>query len=112
MNINYNHIKDEYKSLIDRDDSSYEVDDGIKEEKQSFETTTPSNKKISNKKTKTPVLDNFGKDLTSLAEKDELDPIIGRNNEIQRVSQILSRRKKNNPILIGEPGVGKTAKVV
>ena len=109
MNINYNHIKDEYKSLIDRDDSSYEVDDGIKEEKQSFETTTPSNKKISNKKTKTPVLDNFGKDLTSLAEKDELDPIIGRNNEIQRVSQILSRRKKNNPILIGEPGVGKSA---
>ena len=109
MNINYNHIKDEYKSLIDRDDSSYEVDDGIKEEKQSFETATPSNKKISNKKTKTPVLDNFGKDLTSLAEKDELDPIIGRNNEIQRVSQILSRRKKNNPILIGEPGVGKSA---
>ena len=109
MNINYNHIKDEYKSLIDRDDSSYEVDDGIKEEKQSFETTTLSNKKISKKKTKTPVLDNFGKDLTSLAEKDELDPIIGRNNEIQRVSQILSRRKKNNPILIGEPGVGKSA---
>ena len=54
-------------------------------------------------------MDNFGKDLTSLAEKDELDPIIGRNNEIQRVSQILSRRKKNNPILIGEPGVGKSA---
>ena len=109
MNINYNHIKDEYKSLIDRDDSSYDVDDGIQEQKQSYETTTPSNKKTSKKKTKTPVLDNFGKDLTSLAEKDELDPIIGRNNEIQRVSQILSRRKKNNPILIGEPGVGKSA---
>ena len=109
MNINYNHIKDEYKSLIDRDDSSYDIEEGIQEEKQSFETATPSNKKISKKKTKTPVLDNFGKDLTSLAEKDELDPIIGRNNEIQRVSQILSRRKKNNPILIGEPGVGKSA---
>ena len=66
MNINYNHIKDEYKSLIDRDDSSYDIEDGIQEEKQSFETTTPSNKKISKKKTKTPVLDNFGKDLLGL----------------------------------------------
>ena len=66
-------------------------------------------KSKSNKKSKTPVLDNFGKDLTSMAENDELDPIIGREVEIQRVSQILSRRKKNNPLLIGEPGVGKSA---
>ena len=60
-------------------------------------------------KTKTPVLDNFGRDITRLAENGSLDPIVGRENEIERVSQILSRRKKNNPILIGEPGVGKTA---
>ncbi len=63
----------------------------------------------SSSKSRTPVLDNFGRDITRLAEEDKLDPIIGRENEIERVSQILSRRKKNNPILIGEPGVGKTA---
>ena len=62
-----------------------------------------------NSKSRTPVLDNFGRDVTKLAEEGKLDPIIGRENEIERVSQILSRRKKNNPILIGEPGVGKTA---
>jgi ATP-dependent Clp protease ATP-binding subunit ClpC len=60
-------------------------------------------------KSRTPVLDNFGRDITKLAEENKLDPIIGRETEIERVSQILSRRKKNNPILIGEPGVGKTA---
>ena len=60
-------------------------------------------------KSKTPVLDNFGRDLTELAEENELDPIIGRKKEIERVAQVLSRRKKNNPVLIGEPGVGKTA---
>ncbi len=60
-------------------------------------------------KSKTPVLDNFGRDLTALAEEDKLDPIVGREPEIERVAQVLSRRKKNNPVLIGEPGVGKTA---
>ena len=60
-------------------------------------------------KSKTPVLDNFGRDLTKAAEENKLDPIVGRENEIERVAQILSRRKKNNPVLIGEPGVGKTA---
>lgn len=60
-------------------------------------------------KSKTPVLDNFGRDLTKAAEEGKLDPIVGREKEIERVSQILSRRKKNNPVLIGEPGVGKTA---
>ncbi len=60
-------------------------------------------------KTKTPVLDNFGRDLTKLAIEDKLDPVIGREKEIERVAQVLSRRKKNNPVLIGEPGVGKTA---
>ena len=66
-------------------------------------------KPSSTSKSKTPVLDNFGRDITKLAEQDALDPIVGRDAEIERVSQILSRRKKNNPILIGEPGVGKTA---
>ncbi len=67
----------------------------------------PSSKKV--EKTKTPVLDNFGRDLTKLAIEDKLDPVIGREKEIERVAQVLSRRKKNNPVLIGEPGVGKTA---
>ncbi len=58
---------------------------------------------------KTPALDNFSRDLTELAQKGELDPIVGRDSEIERVSQILARRKKNNPVLIGEPGVGKSA---
>ncbi len=66
-------------------------------------------KKVSDIKSKTPVLDNFGRDLTKAAEEGRLDPIVGRDKEIERVSQILSRRKKNNPILIGEPGVGKSA---
>ena len=61
------------------------------------------------KKSKTPVLDNFGRDLTAMAEQGKLDPVVGREKEIERVSQILSRRKKNNPLLIGEPGVGKSA---
>lgn len=60
-------------------------------------------------KSRTPVLDNFGRDLTKMAEDGKLDPIVGREKEIERVAQVLSRRKKNNPILIGEPGVGKTA---
>ena len=60
-------------------------------------------------RSKTPVLDNFGRDLTKLAVEDKLDPIVGREKEIERVAQVLSRRKKNNPVLIGEPGVGKTA---
>ncbi len=68
-----------------------------------------SKRKQGASKSKTPVLDNFGRDITFLAEEGKLDPIVGRETEIERVSQILSRRKKNNPILIGEPGVGKTA---
>jgi len=79
-------------------------DDDYQEE-ESF--TAP--KKVSDIKSKTPVLDNFGRDLTRAAEEGKLDPIVGREKEIERVSQILSRRKKNNPILIGEPGVGKSA---
>ena len=70
---------------------------------------TPSERKPVADKSKTPVLDNFGRDLTLLAEDGKLDPIVGREREIERVAQVLSRRKKNNPVLIGEPGVGKTA---
>ncbi len=66
-------------------------------------------KKQGDSKSKTPVLDNFGRDLTKMAEEGKLDPIVGREKEIERVSQVLSRRKKNNPVLIGEPGVGKSA---
>jgi ATP-dependent Clp protease ATP-binding subunit ClpC len=66
-------------------------------------------KKAGDSKSKTPVLDNFGRDLTKMAEDGKLDPVVGREKEIERVSQILSRRKKNNPILIGEPGVGKSS---
>jgi ATP-dependent Clp protease ATP-binding subunit ClpC len=69
----------------------------------------PTSESKGSKKTKTPVLDNFGRDLTVLAEQDKLDPVVGREKEIERVSQVLSRRKKNNPLLIGEPGVGKSA---
>jgi ATP-dependent Clp protease ATP-binding subunit ClpC len=83
------------------DDDPYSKDD----EGPSF----GSAKKTSDSKSKTPVLDNFGRDLTKAAEEGKLDPIVGREKEIERVSQILSRRKKNNPILIGEPGVGKSA---
>lgn len=68
-----------------------------------------SQKKQGDSKSKTPVLDNFGRDLTKMAEDGKLDPVVGREKEIERVSQILSRRKKNNPILIGEPGVGKSS---
>ncbi len=78
-------------------------DDGDDDDKFS------ASKKPIDSKSKTPVLDNFGRDLTKAAEEGKLDPIVGREKEIERVSQILSRRKKNNPILIGEPGVGKSA---
>ena len=68
-----------------------------------------SSPKQDDKKSKTPALDHFCRDLTELARKNELDPTIGREDEIERAVEILCRRKKNNPVLIGEPGVGKTA---
>jgi len=76
---------------------------------QQGNSTSPAAPETQQPKSQTPALDHFGRDLTELARKGELDPIIGREMEIQRVAQILSRRKKNNPVLIGEPGVGKTA---
>jgi ATP-dependent Clp protease ATP-binding subunit ClpC len=79
------------------------------DDEKKFGASKPTSKSASTAKSKTPVLDNFGRDITRMAEMGSLDPIVGREKEIERVSQILSRRKKNNPILIGEPGVGKTA---
>lgn len=85
-----------------------ENEEEFEEEKKSG-SLKASPKQSGGAKSKTPVLDNFGRDITRMAEMGTLDPIVGREKEIERVSQILSRRKKNNPILIGEPGVGKTA---
>src|SRR6476659_3728292 len=94
------------KSNDPRAEYQEENDDDFDEEKKYAQQKSKSG---SAAKSKTPVLDNFGRDITKLAETGALDPIVGREAEIERVSQILSRRKKNNPILIGEPGVGKTA---
>ncbi len=91
-----------------RSEYTEDNDDDFDEERKGFSGQQRA-KQQTNPKSKTPVLDNFGRDITKLAESGSLDPIVGREKEIERVSQILSRRKKNNPILIGEPGVGKTA---
>ncbi len=85
-----------------------ELDNIISGKPSSPSSHAPSSEKKA-EKSKTPVLDNFGHDLTKMAADDKLDPIVGREREIERVAQVLSRRKKNNPVLIGEPGVGKTA---
>ena len=90
-------------------DFSDENEEDFDEERKQYSQQKSQKAGAGQAKTKTPVLDNFGRDITRLAENGSLDPIVGRENEIERVSQILSRRKKNNPILIGEPGVGKTA---
>ena len=94
-----------YASNIFDDDDEEEEDDLMNQIRPQQEKP----KKTSNLKSKTPVLDNFGRDLTKAAEENRLDPIVGRERELERIAQILSRRKKNNPILIGEPGVGKSA---
>lgn len=96
------------KSSDPRAEYSEENDDDFDEEKK-YSGQKAGSKQQGGAKSKTPVLDNFGRDITKMAELGALDPIVGRETEIERVSQILSRRKKNNPILIGEPGVGKTA---
>lgn len=98
VEVNKNGFRDEAQGGTAGGDDDYQ-------EEESFSAP----KKVSDIKSKTPVLDNFGRDLTRAAEEGRLDPIVGREKEIERVSQILSRRKKNNPILIGEPGVGKSA---
>ncbi|NMC44451.1 MAG: ATP-dependent Clp protease ATP-binding subunit [candidate division Zixibacteria bacterium] len=90
--------------------SMFEIDyKEVYDELRNIQSGKPSAYKRKRRKSKTPALDHFGRDLTEMARRGRLDPIIGRQNEIERVTQILSRRKKNNPVLIGEPGVGKTA---
>ena len=115
MKVDYDTAKEQFKSMITQDedyldspsaDSFSESSDLPEEENASNKASSSSKKGV---KSKTPVLDNFGRDLTKLAEENKLDPVVGRSKEIERVSQILSRRKKNNPLLIGEPGVGKSA---
>ncbi|MBK9272702.1 MAG: ATP-dependent Clp protease ATP-binding subunit [Saprospiraceae bacterium] len=112
-NIDYDLYRSELEYLVTQDHSSEEAPDisASSQDPDSFEEEPPSSSfsKKSGSKSQTPVLDNYGRDITKLAEDGRLDPIVGREREIERVSQILSRRKKNNPILIGEPGVGKTA---
>lgn len=117
MNIDYDGVKEQFKSMITSDDDFIDnpaaetFNDPPEEREDAEETNYTSSKSTAKKgqKSKTPVLDNFGRDLTELAEQNKLDPVVGREKEIERVSQILSRRKKNNPLLIGEPGVGKSA---
>ncbi len=123
QNVFYESVKEELESILsnkpssprnevpgnptnDDDDSSGFLGSGGASGRPSRDSGSSKN---GDSKSKTPVLDNFGRDLTSMAEEGKLDPIVGREAEIERVSQILSRRKKNNPILIGEPGVGKSA---
>lgn len=105
--VDYDTFKEELNIVAS--DPKAEFTDDPSEEEFEEERKSYSRTRHSNAKSKTPVLDNFGRDITKLAETGGLDPIVGREREIERVSQILSRRKKNNPILIGEPGVGKTA---
>lgn len=119
LKVDYDVVKEEFVSLIG-DGSEEDQDDFFETPRaETFEESrqndsnrdnldSPSGSKAP-KKSKTPVLDNFGRDLTEMAENGKLDPVVGREKEIERVSQILSRRKKNNPLLIGEPGVGKSA---
>ena len=118
LNLNYEVVKDQFKELISENNDDFEdisasstYDEEEEKEDESIEQNpfTVKSGSSKSKKSKTPVLDNFGRDLTAFASEGKLDPIIGRNKEIERVSQILSRRKKNNPLLIGEPGVGKSA---
>ena len=117
LNITYEKVKSEFElrstqelpgntsssEMSFTDDGDHSLDD-----QESSEYNSPQKRKVTTK-SNTPVLDNFGRDLTRLAREDKLDPVVGRAKEIERVSQVLSRRKKNNPLLIGEPGVGKSA---
>jgi ATP-dependent Clp protease ATP-binding subunit ClpC len=119
--VDYDKFREEYQANYSEDGTelsnerdldtprmSMDKDDDFDEPNNPFSSGGPGKKK-SESKSQTPVLDNFGRDLTKLAEENRLDPVVGRLKEIERVSQILSRRKKNNPLLIGEPGVGKSA---
>ncbi len=120
FNVTYDVVKTELESMLTQEspraefpdtpqDDDDDNDGGAYQSGGGSGSGSGGARKQGDSKSKTPVLDNFGRDLTKLAEDNKLDPIVGREKEIERVSQILSRRKKNNPILIGEPGVGKSA---
>lgn len=114
FDVAYDVVKEMLEYQHDQPTASSDTDDPDDDSSKMFgsQANPPaggSKEKKGAEKSRTPVLDNFGRDLTRLAEDNKLDPIVGREKEIERVAQILSRRKKNNPILIGEPGVGKTA---
>jgi len=118
LKIDYETVKEQFISMTSNEEDymenlpkaeSYNDDPGQDDSMRESTFNNPAAGNKTNKKSKTPVLDNFGRDLTELAEEGKLDPVVGREKEIERVSQILSRRKKNNPLLIGEPGVGKSA---
>ena len=117
LNIDYDIVKEQFKLMLTNDADNYDElpssasfsDEKENEGDGKENPFIPTSDSKGSKKTKTPVLDNFGRDVTALAEQEKLDPVVGREKEIERVSQILSRRKKNNPLLIGEPGVGKSA---
>ncbi|WP_158963128.1 ATP-dependent Clp protease ATP-binding subunit [Myroides fluvii] len=120
MNVDYESVKTYYVEFLSEEKKEADSEDIFHSPKaetfeESGQNDSSSSKKADtqstppNKKSKTPVLDNFGRDLTEMAIDGKLDPVVGREKEIERVSQILSRRKKNNPLLIGEPGVGKSA---
>jgi len=113
LGVDYQAVKDELENIgggVSKEDLPKSEMPGAPDEDDDDRGMSGSiQKKPGDSKSKTPVLDNFGRDLTKMAEDGKLDPIVGREKEIERVSQILSRRKKNNPILIGEPGVGKSA---
>src|SRR6187431_1554750 len=112
FDVNYETVKEMLEYQNEGPTASQDTDDPDDDSSKIFGaggSGAAGKEKKGTEKSRTPVLDNFGRDLTRLAEDNKLDPIVGREKEIERVAQILSRRKKNNPILIGEPGVGKTA---
>lgn len=112
FDVNYETVKEMLEYQNEGPMASQDTDDQDDDSSKIFGaggSGSSGKEKKGTEKSRTPVLDNFGRDLTRLAEDNKLDPIVGREKEIERVAQILSRRKKNNPILIGEPGVGKTA---
>lgn len=112
FDVNYETVKEMLEYQNEGPMASQDTDDPDDDSSKIFgggAAGSGGKEKKGTEKSRTPVLDNFGRDLTRLAEDNKLDPIVGREKEIERVAQILSRRKKNNPILIGEPGVGKTA---
>lgn len=111
FDVAYDVVKEMLEYQAESPSAASDTDDPDEDSSKIFGGTGSGSgkEKKGSEKSRTPVLDNFGRDLTKHAEDDKLDPIVGREKEIERVAQILSRRKKNNPILIGEPGVGKTA---